>query len=89
MGRIYHYVSNIIVFPFNYRSRNRQWNLWGNKCVPPDDLWIGLDIYTNCILIYDLLLKSDWWGVSLVLFALNDGKEMAHGGLPFLALDVL
>ena len=41
---------------------------------PPDDLWIGLDTYMNCILIYDLLLKVwmimcatcyiciDWWG---------------------------
>ena len=41
---------------------------------PPDDLWIGLDTYTNCILIYDLLLKVwlmgcvtcficiGWWG---------------------------
>ena len=25
--------------------------------LPPDDLWIGLDTYMNCILIYDLLLK--------------------------------
>ena len=24
---------------------------------PPDDLWIGLDTYTNCIVIYDSLLK--------------------------------
>ena len=24
---------------------------------PPDDIWIGLDIYVNCILIYDLFLK--------------------------------
>ena len=24
---------------------------------PPDDLWIGLDNYLNCILIYDLFLK--------------------------------
>ena len=23
--------------------------------VPPDDLWIGLDTYTNCTLVYDLL----------------------------------
>ena len=23
---------------------------------PPDDLWIGLDTYMNCILIYDLFL---------------------------------
>ena len=29
---------------------------------PPDDLWIGLDTYTNCILIYDLLLKVSLMG---------------------------
>ena len=41
---------------------------------PPDDLWIDLDTYTNCTVIYDFLLKVwlmgcataficiDWWG---------------------------
>ena len=41
---------------------------------PPNDLWIGLDTYMDCILIYDLLLQVwligcatcfiyiDWWG---------------------------
>ena len=48
--------------------------VWIGSVFPPDELWIGLDTYTNCIWMYDLLLKVwlkgcaacficiDWWG---------------------------
>ena len=75
-----------------------QTNHWGTgnetygmgSVFPHDDLWIGLDTYTNCILICDLLLKSDWWGVPFVLSVLTDwGKGWLMVACPFRALVVL
>ena len=42
---------------------------------PPGDLWIGMDTYSNCTLTYDILLKSDWWDVTLILFVLTDEER--------------
>ena len=48
---------------------------WIGGVFPPDDLWIGLDIYMNCILIYDWFWKPDWLGVPIVLFVMTDGER--------------
>ena len=49
---------------------------------PADDIWVGLDTYTNCILIYDLLLKFYLMGCATCLVFLcvsfnlfTDGKR--------------
>ena len=42
---------------------------------PSDDLWIGLDTYMNCILIYDLFLKVWLKECATRLFVLTDGEK--------------
>ena len=50
-----------------------------------DDLYIGLDTHTNCILIYDVVLSQTDGVCHLFLFCfvLTDGERMAYAGLPF------
>ena len=67
------------------RQRNRHRNLWDRQIgsvFPPGDLWIGLDTYMNCILIYDLLLKCVWCSVCHLFYLYRlMGKWVACGGL--------
>ena len=88
--------AGTFVYPINYRSRNRPQNLWGGSAFPPDDLWFGLDTYTNYALIYNLhpgIQKFDWCGVPLV-FICTEMSNWWGKGWPvvvcyFLALIVL
>ena len=46
------FVSHSI--PNMLNKRNRHGNLWDRHVLHPYDLWIYLDSYLNCALIYDL-----------------------------------
>ena len=49
---------------------------------PPDDICIGLDTFTNCILIYDLFLNFWLMGCATCFICINWWGK-AHVGLPF------
>ena len=47
--------AGAIVYPITGRGTGTE--TCGDRQCAPADLWIGLDIYTNYTLIYDLLLE--------------------------------